>query len=72
MKNTLCLFTMLLALAGNAYAQKKMSLWDITAGTYVAENLKSLQPLADGASFAQISQQSDKILKINLAIKRKC
>ena len=67
MKNTLCLFMMLLALAGSAYAQEKMSLWDITAGTYVAENLKSLQPLADGASFAQISQNSDKILKYAFA-----
>ena len=65
-KNSL-LIAFMVALSLNVLAAEKISLWDITAGKYAAENLRSLQPLADGASFAQISQQRDKILKYAFA-----
>ena len=65
-KNSL-LIAFMVALSLNVLAAEKISLWDITAGKYAAENLRSLQPLADGVSFAQISQQRDKILKYAFA-----
>ena len=63
----LLLKILLLAVVGSAGARENISLRDITSGMYAAENLRSLQPLADGASFAQISQQRDKILKYAFA-----
>ena len=67
MKNTLFLIMMLLAVAGNTHAGKKISLKDITSRAYVAEGLVSLQPLADGVSFAQLGPKGQKILKYAFA-----
>ena len=47
----------------SAGAADTLTIKDITSGKYAAENLRSLTPLADGESFAQISQDRDKILK---------
>ena len=47
----------------HATAGDTLTIKSIANGKYAAENLRSLSPLADGESFAQISQKRDKILK---------
>ena len=46
-----------------ATAGEQLTIQDITAGKYAADNLRTLAPLADGESFAQISRGRDKIIK---------
>ena len=63
----LMLAAALLASALFAYAGDTLTISDIAAGHYAAENLRSLTPLADGESFAQISQQRDQIVKYSFS-----
>ncbi len=63
MPTTMMLVAALLLGHVSAGAADTLTIKDITSGKYAAENLRSLTPLADGESFAQISQDRDKILK---------
>jgi dipeptidyl-peptidase-4 len=59
----LMLTVVLLGGMNAAFAQDALTISDITAGKYAADNLRSLKPLSDGESFAQISRDRDKILR---------
>ena len=66
-KNTDIRFILLsiaiIAFSSVVVAGDNLTIRDIAAGKYAADNLRSLTPLADGESFAQISRDRDKILK---------
>ena len=56
-----------LVLSISAWAGDTLSVRDITSGRYAADNLRSLAPLADGESFAQVNSDGSKILKYSFA-----
>ena len=56
-----------MAFSSVAEAGETLTISDITMGKYAADNLRSLTPLADGESFAQISRNRDKILKYSFS-----
>ena len=64
-KNIQALILTVILLGGMtaAFAQDSLTISDITSGKYAADNLRSLKPLSDGESFAQINRDRDKILK---------
>ena len=59
--------TILLAVAIQATAGDSISIYQITHGRFAARNMRSLNPLADGVSFAQFDSNNKKVLKYSFA-----
>ena len=62
MKKTLFAILMLMGFSAT-HAADTLSIQQVTGGRFAPETMRSLSPLADGASFAQVSTDRDKILK---------
>ena len=52
----------LLLTVSSSFAKSKLELTQVVNGTFSAENLRTVTPLADGESYAQISNDSKKIV----------
>ena len=62
MKKALLSFCLLMVLSAT-HAADTLSIKQITGGTFTPETMRSLSPLSDGESFAQVSAGHDKILR---------
>lgn len=63
MRKLLTMCTAMLFAVGNILAADKLNLKDITGGSFRAEYLSAITPLADGESYASISSDGKKIVK---------
>ena len=67
MKKTFIAIAILLLQLSTAWAAGDITITDFTRGRYYAENMRSLTPLADGKSFARVSQDGARILKYDFS-----
>ncbi len=66
-KNSLiAIFTLLLWSVG-VMAVNKLNLKDITSGTFRGESMAAVQPLSDGASYAQLSSDGRRVLSYSFS-----
>ncbi|MCD8203063.1 MAG: DPP IV N-terminal domain-containing protein, partial [Prevotella sp.] len=63
MKKIIIMCAILFSVAGNAMAENGLSLKDITDSKYSAETLGAVTPLADGESYAMMSDDGKKLYK---------
>lgn len=63
MRKTYTVLACLMLHVVTAWAGGDITIYDITHGKYAAETMRSLTPLADGKSFARISEDGGSILK---------
>ncbi len=63
MKKIIIMCAILLSVVGNVMAENSLSLKDITDGKYSAETLGAVKPLADGESYAMMSEDGKKLYR---------
>ena len=59
----LIVFLCLLAFTGGAHAQQKVTLQDVSQGTFRAQGIYGLKPMLDGEHYTQISNDRKRIVK---------
>ena len=67
MNKILMTLTTLITLVTSVKAGDTLSVRGITSGRYAANSMRSLKPWGDGASFAQLSDNSDQLLKYSFS-----